>query len=53
MKEWTTYVYVCTNCDTLIEMTTKRTTNKEPNCTCKNSGVILISKELSTIKVVA
>lgn len=46
-SKWTSYWYVCTNCDTSIEITTKRTVNPDPKCTCKNSGVVLCQKTLA------
>lgn len=52
-KEWTSYWYICTNCDTSIEMTTRRTVNKAPNCTCKNSSVVLCNEYPAITKVVA
>jgi predicted nucleic acid-binding Zn ribbon protein len=31
---WTTYSYVCTNCDALIQVTTQVTPEENASCTC-------------------
>lgn len=50
MKDWTTYWYVCTSCDSSIEVTTKRTKNREPKCTCKHSHIVLCQTTTSLLK---
>ena len=43
-REWVSYWYVCTSCDASIEVVTRRTKNRAPQCTCKHSHVVLCQK---------
>jgi predicted RNA-binding Zn-ribbon protein involved in translation (DUF1610 family) len=52
-KDYTTYWYVCTSCDTSIEVTTRRTVNRAPQCTCKHSHVVLCQTSPAIKKGVA
>jgi predicted RNA-binding Zn-ribbon protein involved in translation (DUF1610 family) len=49
-KEWTSYWYVCTSCDTSMEVVTRRTKNRAPQCTCKHSHVVLCQSSLVLLK---
>ena len=35
---WTKYSYVCTNCDSLIEITTKFIPNENASCVCDRNA---------------
>lgn len=50
---WTKYDYLCTNCDTLIEITTQHQSAKDPYCVCAESAVIRINKHNVTHKKIA
>jgi len=39
---WTKYDYLCTNCDTLIQITTTHTDLETPDCVCAEPEVISI-----------
>ena len=42
---WTKYEYVCTSCDTLIEITTLHEENVEdPSCVCAESAIVRVNK---------
>ena len=52
-KEWVAYWYVCTSCDSSIEIVTRRTKNRAPQCTCKHSHVVLCQQSVVDKKGVA
>ena len=39
---WTKYDYVCTNCDSLIEITAQVKAKLDPDCICGNSMIVSI-----------
>ena len=41
---WTKYDYLCTDCDTLFEITTQNELIYEPKCFCDNPHVIRINR---------
>ena len=47
---WTRYDYLCTNCDTLIEITTLHEVIEDPYCVCAESAIILINKQDATVR---
>lgn len=42
MPNWTKYDYLCTNCDSLIEVTAEVLNIMDPDCICGNGAVIRI-----------
>lgn len=48
---WTTYSYVCTNCDTLIEVTTMYQYPEDPYCICSESDMTRVAIEDATVPV--
>ena len=46
---WTKYDYVCTNCDTLIEITTLHEEVEDPYCVCAESAIVRINKMDATV----
>jgi hypothetical protein len=46
---WTKYDYLCTNCDSLIEITTLHTDIEDPQCVCAESAITRINKHDVTI----
>ena len=46
---WTKYDYVCTNCDTLIEITTLHEEVEDPYCVCAKSAIVRINKVDATV----
>jgi hypothetical protein len=52
-REWVSYWYVCTSCDASIEIVTRRTKNRAPQCTCKHSHVVLCQQSVVDKRVVA
>lgn len=47
METWTKYFYICAQCDSSIEVVTKKEPKRDPVCSCgtKKQSVILIQKE--------
>ena len=41
---WIKYDYLCTNCDTLLEITTLHQDIEDPYCVCAESSVTRINK---------
>lgn len=41
---WVKYESVCTNCDTLFEITSQNPLIFEPNCSCSKPNIIRINK---------
>ena len=41
---WTKHEYLCTNCDTLFEITTSNDLVIQPNCICSQPHVIRINR---------
>lgn len=41
---WTKYEYVCTNCDSLFEITTVNLLVSTPTCLCENPQTIRINR---------
>jgi hypothetical protein len=37
---WTKFDYLCTNCDTLIEITTLHTDIEDPQCVCDEPVIV-------------
>ena len=49
---WTTYSYVCTNCDALIQVTTQVTPEENASCTCmRGAWVTRTSMEPNVSKI--
>jgi hypothetical protein len=46
---WTKYEYLCTECDTLMEITTYWKNIKAPRCPCPHQAVIRINKYDATV----
>lgn len=46
---WIRYEYLCTNCDTLIEITTHIEESASPTCPCPESQIILIGKKNANV----
>ena len=42
---WIKYNYLCTNCDTLIEITTLHRDIETPDCVCAEPEIISIGQE--------
>ena len=41
---WTKHEYLCTNCDTLFEITTTNSLVIQPNCICDQPHIIRINR---------
>ena len=41
---WTKHEYICTNCDTLFEITTSNDLVNEPSCLCSQPKTIKINR---------
>jgi hypothetical protein len=41
---WTKHEYICTNCDTLFEITTTNDLVIQPNCICDQPNIIRINR---------
>jgi hypothetical protein len=46
---WVKYESICTNCDTLFEITSQNPLIFEPACSCSNPHVIRINKYDATV----
>lgn len=42
---WTKYDFLCTECDTLIEITTYWDSMDEPRCPCFHQAIVRINKQ--------
>jgi hypothetical protein len=49
---WTRYDYLCTNCDTLIEITTLYNDPEDPYCVCSESAIIGIGKSPANTPII-
>jgi hypothetical protein len=49
---WTKYDYLCTNCDTLIEITTLYKNPEDPYCVCSESAVIGIGTSPGNVPII-
>jgi hypothetical protein len=41
---WTKYDFICTECDTLIEITTYWASMDEPRCPCPHQAIVRVNK---------
>lgn len=41
MSKWIKYSYVCTDCDALMEITTKIPPTKDPTCNCTHLAWVI------------
>ena len=46
---WTKYSYVCTNCDSLIEVTSQNEPSFDPACTCEFQTFVTLTALESTV----
>jgi len=51
MEEWTKYLYLCTDCDALIEITASVEPQADPSCICHETAVVIgIGQEDATYR---